>query len=181
MSIVSYLVPNPDGDTTPGRRRHNWVWYQNIGEADQLQRILTDRLGSRHRAGVGRGLMTDAIVREIRETARASLLEPFAEIVERAGEPFVQSIEDLASPRLVFGRTVLIGDAASLVRPHIGSGTAKAVDDAITLAHALTEPKEDGSCLAAWEQARLEEHVGLAEYGRAVARRLGLGFGFGQI
>lgn len=175
VAIVSYLVPNADGDTSPGRRRYNWVWYQNIEDRVALNRILTDRNGVTHRASVGRRLMTDQVIAEIRNFAEESLLEPFAEIVRGASEPFVQSIEDLASPRLVFGRTVLIGDAASLVRPHIGSGTAKAVDDAITLAHALTEPKEDGSCLAAWEQARLEEHYGLAEYGRAVARRLGLG------
>jgi 2,6-dihydroxypyridine 3-monooxygenase len=175
MTIVAYLVPSVDGETEPGRRRYNWVWYQNIEDREHLSRILTDRDGAVHRASVGRGLLTDAVVREARSLAERHLHPAFAEIVLAAEEPFLQSIEDLNSPRLVFGRTVLIGDAASLVRPHIGSGTAKAVDDAITLAHALTEPKEDGSCLAAWEQARLDDHYGLAEYGRAVAWRLGLG------
>lgn len=175
MTIVSYLVPNEDGDTTPGRRRYNWVWYRNIDGPTELDRLLTDKAGVRHRSSVARGLLTDSVVTEIRETAQRYLLEPFAEIVVKVEEPFLQSIEDLNTPQLVFGRSVLIGDAASLVRPHIGSGTAKAVDDAISLAHALTEPQEDGSCLAAWEHARLDDHYGLAEYGRAVSRRLGLG------
>lgn len=175
MTIVSYLVPGAAGEVSSGHRRYNWVWYENIADRDELRRILTDRTGEVHRASVGRGLLTEEVTTKIRTTAERHLIEPFTEVVLASHEPFVQSIEDLTSPRLVFGRSVLIGDAASLVRPHIGSGTAKAVDDAITLAHALSESEENGTCLAAWEHARLDDHYGLAEYGRAVAKRLGLG------
>ncbi len=174
-TIVIYEVPGDDGSVSPGHRRFNFVWYEAVESERALSHILTDRTGGTHRASVGRGYLADDVDRSARDTAERVLHPAFAEIVQKTPELYVQSIEDLVSPRLVFGRTVLIGDAASLVRPHIGSGTAKAVDDAITLAHALTEPREDGSCLAAWEQARLDDHYGLAEYGRAVARRFGLG------
>jgi 2-polyprenyl-6-methoxyphenol hydroxylase-like FAD-dependent oxidoreductase len=110
------------------------------------------------------------------ETARAILPDKFATIVEATPEPFAQAILDYQAPRLVFGRTVLIGDAACLIRPHLGSGTAKAVDDAVSLADAACGPdfREKG-CLRGWEQVRLEEHHALAEQARAVARRSGLG------
>ncbi|MCG8478381.1 MAG: FAD-dependent monooxygenase [Spirochaetales bacterium] len=175
-TIILYEVPRSDGDVRPGRRRINWVWYQNVPPGEQLTSLMTDTGGYVHRSTVPRGVMTAETLTRMRELVAHDLCGPFAEVVMKSEEPFVQKVEDLTVPRLVFGRTVLIGDAASLVRPHIGSGTAKAVDDAMHLAHALgDECHEDPSCLAVWEQTRLEDHAGLAGYAKAVARRLGLG------
>jgi 2-polyprenyl-6-methoxyphenol hydroxylase-like FAD-dependent oxidoreductase len=174
--ILLYEIPGVDGSVEPGNRRINWVWYENVPSRDELQDILTDSQGIRHRSTMPRGLMREDIKQRMHRTAVEELPRPFAEVVMKTEEPFVQTIDDLTIPRLVFGRVVLIGDAASLVRPHIGSGTAKAVDDAILLAHALSDGcDEDLNCLAAWEYMRLEVHAGMAEYSRAVARRLGLG------
>ena len=174
--IVLYEIPGADGATASGKRRINWVWYENVPDREELHDILTDSQATRHRSTMPRGLMRDAIKERMHRIAEEDLPTPFAEVVMKTKEPFVQTIDDLTIPRLVFGRVVLIGDAASLVRPHIGSGTAKAVDDAILLAHALSNGcDEDLNCLAAWEYTRLEVHAGMAEYSRAVARRLGLG------
>lgn len=175
-SILLYEVPGEDGDIRPGHRRMNWVWYQTVPEGPELDRLMTDTQGYVHRTTVPRGIMSDRTLSAMRDLAERDLCPPFREVVRRTPEPFLQKIEDLTIPRLVFGRVVLIGDAASLVRPHIGSGTAKAVDDAIHLAHALSGGCDaDLSCLAAWEHTRLEDHAGLAGYAKAVARRLNLG------
>ena len=175
-SILLYEVPRDDGDIHPGRRRINWVWYQNVAPGDELDRIMTDTDGYVHHTTVPRGVMPAETLTAMRDLAEDDLCGPFREVVLKTEEPFLQKIVDLTIPRLVFGRVVLIGDAASLVRPHIGSGTAKAVDDAIHLAHALSDDcDEDLSCLAAWEHTRLDDHVGLAGYAKAVARRLNLG------
>ena len=175
-SILLYEVPREDGDIRPGRRRINWVWYQNVAPGDELDRIMTDTDGYVHHTTVPRGVMPPETLTVMRDLAEDDLCGPFREVVLKTEEPFLQKIVDLTIPRLVFGRVVLIGDAASLVRPHIGSGTAKAVDDAIHLAHALSDDcDEDLSCLAAWEHTRLDDHVGLAGYAKAVARRLNLG------
>lgn len=175
-SILLYEVPGEDGDVRPGHRRINWVWYQSVPEGPALTELMTDSDGYAHRTTVPRGVMSDQTRTGMIDLATRDLCPPFREVVHKTAEPFVQKIEDLTLPRLAFGRVVLIGDAASLVRPHIGSGTAKAVDDAIHLAHALSEGcDEDLSCLAAWEHTRLEDHAGLAGYAKAVARRLNLG------
>ncbi|MEX2445292.1 MAG: FAD-dependent monooxygenase [Alkalispirochaeta sp.] len=175
-SILLYEVPGEDGDVRPGHRRINWVWYQTVAEGPALQSLMTDTDGYVHRTTVPRGVMSEETLSGMKELAEHDLCLPFREVVLKTPDPFLQKIEDLTIPRLVFGRVVLIGDAASLVRPHIGSGTAKAVDDAIHLAHALSEGcDEDLSCLAAWEHTRLEDHTGLAGYAKAVARRLNLG------
>lgn len=175
-AIILYEVPSEDGDVRPGRRRINWVWYQNVPDGDQLRQLMRDSEGYEHRTTVPRGALSSATLTAMQDLAQRDLPEHFREIVLATPQPFLQKIEDLSVPRLVFGRVVLIGDAASLVRPHIGSGTAKAVDDAIHLSHALSEGCDTGiTCLAAWEQTRLDDHAGLAGYARAVANRLHLG------
>lgn len=174
--ILLYEVPGEDGSIEPGARRINWVWYETIIDKAELRNVLTDTAGAVHRATVPRNMIPSPTLERIKATASDDLCAPFAEVVHATGEPFIQTIDDLLLPRLVFGRVVLIGDAASLIRPHIGSGTAKAVDDAIQLAHALSDGcDEELNCLAAWEHTRLDDHAGLAEYSRAIAKRLKLG------
>jgi 2-polyprenyl-6-methoxyphenol hydroxylase-like FAD-dependent oxidoreductase len=60
-----------------------------------------------------------------------------AAIVARTEQPLLQAIFDLESPQLVFGRVVILGDAAFVARPHVVAGTTKAALDAQCLADAL--------------------------------------------
>lgn len=176
-SVLAYEIPGADGETAPGQRRLNWVWYENVIEAEELESVLTDTRGEVHRSTIPRGMVPRHTLNAIRTQAEDSLLPSFAELVCATEEPFVQAIQDLAVPRLVFGRTVLVGDAACLVRPHVGSGTAKAVDDAVKLAEALSDwSYREHRCLAAWEHTRLQDHHALVAQGRALAARLGLGW-----
>ena len=133
--ILVYPIPNVDGATAPGRRLLNFVWYRNYPGA-ALDRLMTDREGVRRdtrsrldRRSRPRG--GDASVRRVpsRAAARGG----------RAGrdEPFVQAVFDIEVPRMAFGRTCLIGDAAFALRPHIAAGTAKAASDGWALADAL--------------------------------------------
>ena len=48
--ILSYLIPGPGAAIEHGRRRINWVWYVNVTEGPELDRLLTDRTGEPHRA-----------------------------------------------------------------------------------------------------------------------------------
>src|SRR5262249_61113309 len=65
--------------------------------------------------------------------AEALLAPQLAEIFLRS-EIFFQPIFDLESPALAFGRVALIGNAAFVVRPHVGAGATKAAIDAMVLA-----------------------------------------------
>lgn len=175
-NIVVYEVPGEDGSVEPGKRRINWVWYRNVQAGSALHTLLTDRTGQRHRATLSRGQIPNRLDGEIREAAKEELLPHFSVIVEETPELFVQAIFDYQASALVFDRTVLIGDAACLVRPHIGAGTAKAVDDAIKLADAIAGPDYRGrGCLRSWETRQQETHYGLMEQSKALARRIGLG------
>lgn len=177
-SILAYLVPGADGSIEDGRRRVNWVWYLNVEYGTELDTLLTDSEGTSHRAMIPRGLMPAETERAVRHVAREQLNDHFTTIVDATEELFVNAVFDYHASRLVFGRVVLIGDASCLIRPHIGAGTSKAVDDAIQLSQAVTGPdfQRDGS-LESWEQQQTLTHVGLMEQSKAIARRLGLGVG----
>jgi 2,6-dihydroxypyridine 3-monooxygenase len=60
-----------------------------------------------------------------------------AAVVSAADQPFIQAIMDVASPAMAVGRVCILGDAAFAVRPHAAAGTAKAAENAWTLAEAV--------------------------------------------
>jgi 2-polyprenyl-6-methoxyphenol hydroxylase-like FAD-dependent oxidoreductase len=80
----------------------------------------------------------------IRAQTRALAAPQVAEIFERDPRPFFQPIFDLDTPRIVFGRVALLGDAAFLMRPHPGAGTTKGALDAEYLADAIAQHGLDG-------------------------------------
>lgn len=153
--ILGYPVAGPGDTILAGRRRYNIVWYRPA-EGAALKRLLTDVSGQYHEDGIPPHLIDPAVVAELRHAARRLLSPQFAEIVDGIEQPILQPIYDLRSPRLVLGRSVLIGDAAFVARPHCGMGVTKAAGDAVALAAALTragDPLEEA--LGAFERERL--------------------------
>jgi 2-polyprenyl-6-methoxyphenol hydroxylase-like FAD-dependent oxidoreductase len=85
------------------------------------------------------------------------LLAPqFAEVVRLTSQPFIQAILDLETPRMVLGtRTVILGDAAFVARPHVGMGVTKAAADVAVLVDVLqTHPTNLQVALAQFESVR---------------------------
>jgi 2-polyprenyl-6-methoxyphenol hydroxylase-like FAD-dependent oxidoreductase len=97
--------------------------------------LCTDASGRYHGTAIPPPLIRPEIVAAIKATARALIAPQAAEIFARA-QPFFQPIFDLESPRIVFGRVALLGDAAFVARPHVGAGVTKAALDAASLADA---------------------------------------------
>jgi 2-polyprenyl-6-methoxyphenol hydroxylase-like FAD-dependent oxidoreductase len=161
--MLGYPVSGADEATTAGQRRYNVVWYRPADEARQLPRLLTGRDGRRYDLSLPPGQVAPAAAAGLRADAAALLAPCCAEVVLLTEEPFIQAIYDLESPRVAFGRVLLIGDAAFVARPHAGMGVTKAGLDALTLARALAAP-DPAAALGAWERRRLA-------YGRAVVAR----------
>jgi 2,6-dihydroxypyridine 3-monooxygenase len=153
--ILAYPIPSVEGETEPGRRYTNWVWYRNVG-AGELDELMTARDGARAAASLAPGTIRQRHVRELRATAEDVLPQPLAEMVRKTAEPFVQVVFDVDVPRMAFGRVCLIGDAAFALRPHAAAGTAKAAEDAWTLEEALRRHDFDVvATLPAWEPGQL--------------------------
>jgi 2,6-dihydroxypyridine 3-monooxygenase len=83
----------------------------------------------------------------------------------------MQVIYDVEVPRMAFGRTCLIGDAAWVVRPHAAAGTAKAAADAWALVDALGRNDSIPDALVAFEREQMELGRELLERTRRIGRR----------
>jgi 2,6-dihydroxypyridine 3-monooxygenase len=150
--LLTYPMPGPSGSVL-----FNWLWYQNIAPGDGLTDLLTDRNGVTAELTVPPGSVQKRHVEQLYSAADTQLPAPLAEVVQRTAEPFIQVIVDLEVPRMAFGRSCLMGDAAFALRPHIGVGTAKAADDAWQLGTALlgvTAPYIPAR-LKAWETQQM--------------------------
>jgi len=170
--LLEYLVPGEHGEVAPGQRRWNWVWYRKVDESD-LEALLTDRDGRRRPFSLPPGGLQDAPMARLRADARAHLAPPFAALVELTAEPFVQTIQDLAAPRMAFGRVVLLGDAAFVPRPHTAGSTAKAASNALALAQALGRDEETiDARLQQWETLQLRAGRSMTAWGQRMGNQI---------
>jgi 2-polyprenyl-6-methoxyphenol hydroxylase-like FAD-dependent oxidoreductase len=169
--MLGYLVPGPGGETAPGQRRYNWVWYRQAAEGLALDRWLTGNDGRLREYSVARGEVPARLRDELVAAAHDLLPTPFAAAVESEPTPSIQAIFDYESTRMVRDRVALLGDAAFVVRPHTAMGVAKAAGDAMALVAALGRlPLE--KALFVYEAERLAEGHRIAVYGRELGRPL---------
>jgi 2-polyprenyl-6-methoxyphenol hydroxylase-like FAD-dependent oxidoreductase len=167
--FLGYPVAGPNNDLRAGNRSWNIVWYRPTDEASELPRLLTDETGKRHELSIPPTLIARTVREEMLHAARTLLPPQLSAVMERIEMPLLQPIYDLETPRMVQGRVALIGDAAFVVRPHVGAGVTKAADDAAALAEALDSHAVMPEALAAFEAKRLA----MGRLFIARARRLG--------
>lgn len=170
--MLGYPVPGADESVLPGRRRYNVVWYRRADAATTLPRLLTGQDGRRHDLSIPPRQVTREAAAALYADADALLAPCCAEVVHLSHEPFIQAIYDLESPRLLFGRVILLGDAAFVARPHAGMGVTKAALDAQTLAEAFAAP-DRAAALAEWQRRRLRYGAALVERARWLGGYLG--------
>jgi 2,6-dihydroxypyridine 3-monooxygenase len=169
--ILAYAIPGEGGSIRPGNRVQNFVWYRNYPEGGPFEDLMTDRLGTKRTLTVPPGFVRDEHLSELHDAATA-LAPTLREVVMASPHPFVQAIFDLESPRMAFGRIVLIGDAAFSARPHVAAGTAKAAADAWALRDALRDHGRDlQKALHIWERSQLALGSRTALRSRAMGER----------
>jgi 2-polyprenyl-6-methoxyphenol hydroxylase-like FAD-dependent oxidoreductase len=153
--MLGYPVAGPDNDLRVGRRRYNFVWYRPANENTELPHLLTDESGHTHSLSIAPPLIARRVIQDMREASERVLAPQFQEIVRVTGQPFLQPIYDLETPRMAFGRVALIGDAAFVARPHVGAGVTKATHDAMALLQALEDEHDAEAALRRFESARI--------------------------
>lgn len=153
--ILVYAIPGPDGPGT-GQRLINFVWYRNYPYGSAFDDIMTDVGGNRLTSTVPPGAIRPDHLDDLYTTASDVLAPLLSEVVVRADDVLIQAIFDLESPRLIFGRVCLIGDAAFVARPHLAAGQAKACADAWALRDALaSHPSDVKAALDSWQVSQL--------------------------
>jgi 2-polyprenyl-6-methoxyphenol hydroxylase-like FAD-dependent oxidoreductase len=109
---------------------------------------------------------------KIRRTPNTLDAHRLIRVAEVTDEPFVQTIHDLAVPRMAFGRVCLTGDAAFVPRPHTAASTAKAAANALALADCFTAIGGDVvETLRRWEPDQMELGERLRDYGQRLGNR----------
>jgi 2-polyprenyl-6-methoxyphenol hydroxylase-like FAD-dependent oxidoreductase len=171
--LLEYIVPGEDGATHDGGRRRNWVWFRKVRAGEDLTRLLTGRDGTAHPLALPPGMTRDSEIAALRRDAQALLAPSLGALVMATEAPFIQAIVDLGVPRMRFGATVLIGDAAFVPRPHTAGGAAKAAADALSLAQALRvgahRPQDR---LARWEATQLALGRSMSAAGIGMGNRI---------
>ena len=172
--FLTYLVPGRDGTVEPGKRRVNWVWYRRLSY-DKLPELFRSRDGTQRDGSLPPGAMRDDHRSELVDAARNLLAPTLAALVDATHAPFAQAIRDLVVERMVFGRAVLLGDAACLVRPHTAAGVAKAADNAVGLAEAMqafARGTAFDAALSRWERDQQKINASLSALGISLGTRI---------
>ncbi|MFM0280439.1 FAD binding domain-containing protein [Paraburkholderia sediminicola] len=170
--ILVYLVPGEDGATEVGKRRWNWVWYRPMS-GESLRALMLDRNGTQRSTSLPPGTTKDNDIAELRSAAGRLLAPTLQVLVQATAEPFVQAIQDLRVEKMVFGRTILLGDAAYVPRPHTAGSTAKAAANAVALAHALSKGSAHlQSALSGWELQQRRLGISMSDLGISLGDRI---------
>jgi 2-polyprenyl-6-methoxyphenol hydroxylase-like FAD-dependent oxidoreductase len=164
--VLALGMPGRGDETRPGLRRFYWIWFRAANPEKALPRLCTDAAGKCHGTSIPPALVRPEIIRELHAAASAKLAPPLAAVIKRTPLPFPHGIFDLDSPRLVFGRVALLGDAAFVARPHVGAGVTKAALDAQGLADALAASSDLATALARYERERLASGQNLVDWSR---------------
>jgi 2-polyprenyl-6-methoxyphenol hydroxylase-like FAD-dependent oxidoreductase len=174
-SGLSYMIPGEDDSTLTGERRFNWVWYRKYSR-ERLEELLVDRHGVARAFSLPPGSAKNADILQLRKDAKTWLGPTFRALVDATDDPFMQPIVDLRTPKMVFGRAVLLGDAASVPRPHTAGSTAKAAANAHALALALSSTWRSGasidSSLKRWENQQLQRGALMTDLGVSLGNRV---------
>jgi 2-polyprenyl-6-methoxyphenol hydroxylase-like FAD-dependent oxidoreductase len=161
---VFYFIPGAGGVAEPGGRQVNWAVYSPAPEGPDL-----DDPGWLP-PGAFSG-MTLAFMQRFLH----GHLPPYWAAMASATDPrhvSLQPIYELSLPTYVSGRLVLLGDAATITRPHTGSGATKALQDALALERACAAHGGWDEVLAAYDRERRPAGNDLVDLGRRFGRLL---------
>ena len=86
---------------------------------------MTDVNDVRHHTQLPPGKVRPEVWKKQRDAAKALFAPPYLEVLEMIDSPFLHQITDYCSPRASFvgGKVLMVGDAATLLRPHIAFST----------------------------------------------------------
>jgi 2-polyprenyl-6-methoxyphenol hydroxylase-like FAD-dependent oxidoreductase len=172
QQIMGYPIAGLNNDLRPGHRRYNFVWYRVVDE-EQLRDMCTDEDGRVHDFSIAPPLIRRDVIAKMRADAAALMPPPFLDVINNIEAPFFTPIYDFISPKMAFGRIALVGDAASVGRPHTGYGVTKAACDALALARSLDRDVNDFAAgLEEFEVERLAVNQRVVRQGRLIGTNL---------
>ncbi len=172
QQVLGYPIAGLHNDLRPGRRRYNFIWYR-VGDAQELQEMCVDANGRQHDYSVPPPLIRKDLIAKMRADAKEIMPPQFLDCLDKM-QPFFTPIYDFSTPKFVYGRIALVGDAASSARPHMGFGMAKAGGDAQALCEALARHDDIDDGLAEYNRVRQPIGERVVLHGRRIGTQLGV-------
>ncbi|CZT19330.1 uncharacterized protein RCC_05178 [Ramularia collo-cygni] len=133
---LTYTIAGQNGNTNPGHRLLNFVWYANFPEGSrELDQLMTDKDGRRRHITIPPGKIAWDAWEMLKSKADDTLPPQMAEMAHKTRSPFVQCITDVITPKNLYmgDKVVLIGDALAGFRPHTVASTSQAAFNAMSL------------------------------------------------
>lgn len=129
--ILFYRIP-ADGYEKTGKTLLNWVMYE-VTPLDILSSRLTDYKNIRHTRSIPQRALHEEQRQYLHNYANQQLPPEAAKIICDTPHPFIQAVFDAQIQPYEDNQVIFMGDAATTLRPHSGSGVMKALSQAIDL------------------------------------------------
>lgn len=137
LTPSSYFIPTESGDVEPGKRLVNWVWYYAVLDSSpEMEAIFTDVHGKLHPNTVPQGLIAPDVWKAQVARFLPKMAAPLAELVRNTPKPFVTKVIEVqtaTTPSFCDGHLVLVGDAFTGFRSHLGWASEQAARHAVSL------------------------------------------------
>ncbi|KAL4921613.1 hypothetical protein BDW62DRAFT_208206 [Aspergillus aurantiobrunneus] len=134
--FISYIIPTEGGDVHPGKRLINWVWYYVVPEnSAEMKQIFTDIHGKLHSNTVPQGLLNPGLWATQLARYLPQMTKPLAEVISSTSRVFVTKVGEAqcTSPTAFNGHLVLVGDAFTGFRSHLGKASEQAAQHALQI------------------------------------------------
>jgi 2-polyprenyl-6-methoxyphenol hydroxylase-like FAD-dependent oxidoreductase len=173
QQVICYPIAGFDDDLRPGHRRFNFIWYR-VADTHLLKEMCVDDRGHQHDYSVPPPLIRKDLIATLRDEGQDALPPAINDCLRVIEQPFFTPIYDFIAPHIVSGRVVLVGDAASNARPHMGFGVSKAGCDAQALANALRDHDNIDTALAAYNRLRQPIGETIVKHSRKLGTHMGV-------
>ncbi|OAL49667.1 FAD/NAD(P)-binding domain-containing protein [Pyrenochaeta sp. DS3sAY3a] len=142
--ILAYLTPGDTGTMEPGKRYVEWCWYDHCEyPSSTFSEFMTDANGIRHNVTVpASSLRLDMWNAQL--LRRKDILPPlWTTILSATKAPLLTAIRSFDNSIASFynGKVLLVGEAYTQVRPHLGASCDIAALQALLLAEVLNGEK----------------------------------------
>jgi len=188
--LIVYRIPA--GPADPLGHRVNWVLYTAPSTGLALPPRTAEAAtspdarastGTREVSGTGDSGTGGSVPDDTLSARQCELLARFADArlppywatllkATARDELAVQTVYDFTAPRYTAGPLLLLGDAATVARPHTGAGAVKALQDASALERALTATADLGEALRAYDGERAPTGRTMVDLGRRLGDAL---------
>ncbi|KAF2852925.1 FAD/NAD(P)-binding domain-containing protein [Plenodomus tracheiphilus IPT5] len=134
--ILAYLAPDERGSMVSGDRCVEWCWYDacDVSSPD-FSEYMTDRYGTQHNMTVSAELLRPETWAE-QLSRRKSVVPPiWQSLFAKSGLPLLTAIHSFDNEQAAFygGKLLLVGEAFTQIRPHLGASCDIAALQAVHL------------------------------------------------